>query len=216
MVLVCRGLGDESQKRKTYLTSLYDFILRCNKESSYLTEQQDRIRKTDWSDLIRDVTGLRCDCDRLKSNGILTHETEVKKLRDEAEGLVDKKHPGSKAIKDHNAELQKQWHQFLNLCSCQEAHLDNVDIYKKFQLESETVSESIKRINSTMEQSVLSNMSNSQILLQLEGEERAVQRNERRLIELKELCDKVPPLQQRRAQYGNCSVVALCDWKTDK
>ncbi|XP_047671620.1 envoplakin-like [Tachysurus fulvidraco] len=209
-------LIDESQKRKTNLSSLYDFILRCNKQSSYLTEQQDRIRKTDWSDLIRDVTGLRSDCDRLKSNGILTHETEVKKLRDEAEGLVNRKHPASKAIKNHNAELQKQWHQFLNLCTCQEAHLDNVDIYKKFQLESETVSESMKRINSTMEPSVLSNMSNSQILLQLEGEERAVQRNERRLIELKELCDKVPPLPQRRAQYGNCSVVALCDWKTDK
>ncbi|XP_058261060.1 envoplakin-like isoform X2 [Hemibagrus wyckioides] len=209
-------LFDESVKRMNYLSSLYDYILHCNKEISYLSEQQDRIRKTDWSDLIRDVIGLRADSDRLKSNGIPTHETEMTKLLHEAEGLMDRNHPGTKAIKKYNAELKKQWQQFCNLCSCQEAHLDNVDIYKKFQLDAETVSESIKRINSTMEPSLLSNMSNSQILMQLEGEDRAVQRNERRLTELRELCNKVPPLPLRRAQYGNFSVVALCDWNTDK
>ncbi|KAK3508595.1 hypothetical protein QTP70_034261, partial [Hemibagrus guttatus] len=208
--------GDESVKRKNYLSSLYDYILHCNKEISYLNEQQDRIRKTDWSDLIRDVVGLRVYSDRLKSNAIPTHENEMIKLRDEAEGLVDRSHPGSKAIKKYNTELQKQWQQFLNLCSCQQTHLDNVDIYKKFQLDAETVSESIKRINVTMDPSLLSNMSNSQILMQLEGEERAVQRNERRLAELRELCYRVPPLPLRRAQYGNFSVEALCDWNTDK
>ncbi|KAF5906033.1 envoplakin-like [Clarias magur] len=209
-------LIEESQRRKGYLSSLYDYILRCNKEVSYLTEQQDRIRKTDWSDLIRDPAGLHVEYERLKSSGILTHEREVTKLHDEADGLVDKKHPGSQAIQKNNANVQKEWQQFLNLCLCQEAHLNNVDIYKKFQLDAETVSESLKRINNTMEPSLLSNMSNSQILMQLEGEERAVQRNERRLAELKEQCSKVPPLPLRRTQFGNFPVVALCDWSTDK
>ncbi|MCI4395277.1 hypothetical protein PGIGA_G00178520 [Pangasianodon gigas] len=209
-------LMEDSLRRKSYLSSLYDYILRCNKEISYLTEQQDHIRKTDWSDLIRDAAGLRSESERLKNNGILTHKSEVLKLQDEAEDLVNTNHPGSQAIKKHNAEVQKEWQRFLNLSNCQETHLNNVEIYKKFQLDAETVSESLKRINSTMEPSLLSNMSNSQILMQLEGEERAVQRNERRLAELKELCTKVPPLPLRRAQYGNFPVVAVCDWKTDK
>ncbi|XP_017337059.1 envoplakin [Ictalurus punctatus] len=209
-------LMEDSMRRKTYLSSLYDYILRCNKEISYLTEQQDRIRKNDWSDLIRDPAGLRADSERLKTNGILTHEAEVVKLKDEADSLVNTNHPGSQAIKKHNVEVQKEWNRFLKLYACQEIHLNNVEIYKKFQLDAETVSESLKRINSTMEPSLLSNMSNSQILMQLEGEERAVQRNERRLTELKEICTKVPPLPQRRAQYGKFPVVTLCDWNTDK
>ncbi|KAI5087428.1 envoplakin [Silurus meridionalis] len=209
-------LMEDSLKRKNNLSSLYDYILRCNKEVSYFTEQQDRIRKNDWSDLIRDSAGLRSDSERLKSNGILTHETEVTKLKKEAESLVDANHPGSNVIKKHNTEVQKEWKRFLNLYACQETHLDNVEVYKKFQLDAETVSESLKRINSTMEPSLLSNMSNSQILIQLEGEERAVQRNERRLVELRDMCTKVPPLPLRRAQNGKHPVVALCDWKTDK
>ncbi|KAF4080751.1 hypothetical protein AMELA_G00174870 [Ameiurus melas] len=209
-------LMEDSMRHKTYLSSLYDYILRCNKKVSYLTEQQDRIRKNDWSDLIRDPAGLRADYERLKSNGILTHETEVNKLQDEADDLVYTNHPGSQAIKKHNAEVQREWKRFLKLCACQEIHLNNVELYKKFQLDAETVSESLKRINSTMEPSLVSKMSNSQILMQLEGEERAVQRNERRLTELKEICTKVPPLRQRRAQYGKFPVVALCDWNTDK
>ncbi|TSX99860.1 Envoplakin [Bagarius yarrelli] len=158
-----------SARRKKHLSSLYDYILRCDKEVSYLTEQQDRIRKTDWSDLIRDVTGLRSDSDKLKSNGILSHENEVIQLQNEGAELLNESHPGSQAIMKHKAEVQREWQRFLNLCSCQATHLDNVDIYRKFQLDSETISESIKRINSTMEPSLLSKMSNSQILMQLEA-----------------------------------------------
>uniref|UniRef100_A0A3B4CHT7 Desmoplakin SH3 domain-containing protein n=1 Tax=Pygocentrus nattereri TaxID=42514 RepID=A0A3B4CHT7_PYGNA len=59
-------------------------------------------------------------------------------------------------------------------------------------------------------------MSNPQILMQLEGEERAVQRNERRLADLREFCSGIAPLPLRRTPSIRCPVVALCDWSTDK
>lgn len=57
------ALQEASLDRKRYLSSLYDYILCCNKEVSYLTEQQDHIRKADWSDLIRDLVGLRANAE---------------------------------------------------------------------------------------------------------------------------------------------------------
>lgn len=78
-----RSLQEESLRRKNYLSSLYDYIWRCNREVSYLTEQQERIRKTDWSDLIRDSAGLRSDYDvssqgtntsRLSARFCIAHE----------------------------------------------------------------------------------------------------------------------------------------------
>ncbi|XP_066531921.1 envoplakin [Hoplias malabaricus] len=209
-------LLEDSLSRKTHLTTLYGYIQRCNKEMSYLSDLLERNRKRDWSDRIIDPTGVRKEFERFKDNGLVSHEHEVRKLQDEADSLVNKKHPGSAAIMNHNTALQKEWKNFLSLCMCQEAHLDNVDQYKKYQLDTETISESLKRINSTMEPSLLATMSNPQILMQLEVEERAVQRNERRLAELKEFCSGIAPLPLRRTPSVRCPVVALCDWKTEK
>ncbi|XP_072531240.1 envoplakin [Salminus brasiliensis] len=209
-------LLEDSLSRKRHLSSLYDYIQRCNKELHYLKDQHDRIRKRDWSDRIMDSTGVRMEYERFKNNGLLTHETEVHNLQSEANGLVSTKHPGSYAITDHNAAVQKEWKHFLSLCVCQEAHLNNVEDYKKYQLDAETISESLKRINSTMEPSLLSKMSNPQILMQLEGEERAVQRNERRLADLRQFCNRVAPLPLRRSTTTKLPVEALCDWSTDK
>lgn len=47
-------------RRKANLSSLYDYILRCNKEIGFLNEQELRIRKTDWSDLMRE-SGVRSE-----------------------------------------------------------------------------------------------------------------------------------------------------------
>ncbi|KAL7826628.1 hypothetical protein AOLI_G00318370 [Acnodon oligacanthus] len=210
------NLLEESLSRKRYLSSLYDYLQRCNKELHYLCDQQEHIRKRDWSDRILDATGIRAEYERFKKNGLLNHETEIRRLQDEADGLTATKHPGSSAIMDHNAVVQKEWQHFLSLCICQEAHLNNVEDYKKYQLDAETISESLKRINSTMEPSLLAKMSNPQILIQLEGEERAVQRNERRLAELREFCSGIAPLPLRRTPSIRCPVVALCDWSTDK
>uniref|UniRef100_A0A8B9HHT6 Envoplakin b n=1 Tax=Astyanax mexicanus TaxID=7994 RepID=A0A8B9HHT6_ASTMX len=209
-------LLEDSLRRKRDLASLYDYLQLCNKELQYLSDQQERMRKRDWSDRIMDATGVRMEYERFKNNGLLNHETEVHKLQDEADGLISAKHPGSYTITDHNAAVQKKWEQFLSLLICQEAHLNNVEDYKKYQLDAETISESLKRINSTMEPSLLSKMSNPQILMQLEGEERAVQRNERRLADLREFCTKVVPLPLRRSTTTRLPVVALCDWSADK
>lgn len=50
-----------------------------------------------------------------------------------------------------------------------------------------------------------------------QGEERAVQRNEQRLADLKELSNTIAPLHLRRIHPAKpAAVVALCDWTTDK
>lgn len=36
---------------------------------------------------------------KFKKNGLLAHESEINKLQDEGDRLVEKKHPGSSAIK---------------------------------------------------------------------------------------------------------------------
>ncbi|XP_062842766.1 envoplakin-like [Trichomycterus rosablanca] len=207
-------LVEESVRRKANLSSLYDYLLRCNKEINFFIEQQTRIRKTDWSDLMRE-SGVRSEYERFKSNSLPTHESEVGKLQEEADTLINTNHPGYDSISKHNDKVKREWNHFLNLCHCQETHLNNVELYKKYQLDTEMISESLKRVNSTMEPSLLSNMSNSQILTQLEAEERAVQRNERRLADLKEFCDRIAPLPQRRAQYYRGPVTALCEWSED-
>lgn len=78
------ALQGDSLSRKKNLSSLYDFILRCNKEISYLTEQEDRIHKIDWSDLIRDPAGLRSDYEvktpRMKSLNLLKEQLGQKNM----------------------------------------------------------------------------------------------------------------------------------------
>lgn len=50
-----------------------------------------------------------------------------------------------------------------------------------------------------------------------QGEERAVERNEQRLADLKELSTTIAPLPLRRTHPTKpATVVALCDWTTGK
>ncbi|XP_030646457.1 envoplakin [Chanos chanos] len=210
-------LLESSQLRSKSLSSLYDLMQGCSKELAYLKEQQNKILSRDWSDRMVDPPGVRMEYERFKNNGLLQHEGEVNKLQDDAERLLEKNHPATAVIQAHQDALQNEWQCFLNLLICQDTHLDNVEDYKKYLLDAETFSESVKRINSTMDPTVLQRMSSPEILLQLESEERAIERNQQRLADLRELCSTFAPLPLRRTRPSkSTSVIALCDWKTDK
>uniref|UniRef100_A0A8C1B6Y7 SH3 domain-containing protein n=1 Tax=Cyprinus carpio carpio TaxID=630221 RepID=A0A8C1B6Y7_CYPCA len=213
----CADLLEASEQRRQHLASLYEFMHSCSKELLYLSEQQHKIISTDWSERMIDSAGVRMDYERFKNNGLLSHEKEVSKLQEDASVLIEEKHPGSSAVKSYSADVSREWQRFLNLCLCQDTHLDNVEAYKKYQLDLETFTESLKRIKSTTEPSVLNNMSNPEILLTLEGEERSIMRNEQRLADLRELCTNIAPLHLRRSKTDKpISAIALCDWSTEK
>ncbi|XP_076121399.1 envoplakin [Alosa pseudoharengus] len=211
------NLLESSLDRRNNLASLYDYMSSCNKELAFLDDQNDKIATRDWSDRMVDAPSVRMEYERFKNSGLLTHESEVNKLQEERDHLVATDHPASTIIKSLNDKVQRKWKDFLNLCICQETHLDNVEDYKRYQLDMETFSESLKRINSTLDSKLLGNMSTLEKQMHVEGEERAVERNEQRLADLKELSTTIAPLHLRRLRPTKpVNVVALCDWTTDK
>ncbi|KAG7216188.1 hypothetical protein INR49_029037 [Caranx melampygus] len=206
-----------SQCRHNHLASLYDYIQSCNKELVYLSGQQDRIIQRDWSDRMIDPPGVRTEYEKFKTNGLVSHEREVNQLKGEGDRLTEKNHPGASAIKMHRDAVQAEWQAFLNLCLAQEKHLDNIDNYRKFQLDAETLSESLDRLNNNLDAGSLGSKSNSEILLALEGDEPAMKRNDQRLASLKELSSSVVPLKLRRTHpTKHTTAVALCDWNDDE
>ncbi|XP_031726665.1 envoplakin-like [Anarrhichthys ocellatus] len=206
-------LHESSQLRRNNLASLYEYVQSCTKELSYLSGQQERILQRDWSDRMGDPRGVRMEYEKFKTTGLLAHETEINKLQEEGDRIVAKKHPGNSTIKAHRDAVQAEWQSFLNLCLAQETHLDNIEDYRKFQLDAETLSESLERINSVMDPKSLGNKSNPQVLMALEGDEPAVKRNEQRLADLRQLSSRILPLKSRRMKPTKATtVVALCDW----
>lgn len=206
-------LYETSQRRRSHLASLYEYMQGCSKELVYLSGQQDRLLQRDWSDRMVDPAGVRMEYEKFKTNGLLAHEREVNQLQEKGDRLVEMKHPGSSTIKAHRDTVQAEWQAFLNLCLSQEEHLDNIDTYKKFQLDADQLSDSLERLNSTMDPRSVANKSNPEVLLTLEGDEPAVKRNELRLAALRELSGKVVPLKLRRIQPTKpTTAVSLCDW----
>eukprot|EP00063_Salmo_salar_P074208 XP_014049043.1 PREDICTED: envoplakin-like [Salmo salar] len=206
-------LLEASLWRHRYLASLYDYMQGCSKELVYLSEYQERILRKDWSDRMLDPPGVRMEYEKFKNNTLLTHESETNQLQMDGDRLVEMKHPASSTIRAHSDALQNEWQSFLNLCICQEVHLDNIDNYRKYQLDVETLSESMKRLNSNLDPKSLNNKNNPEILLQLEGDERAIERNEQRLIALREFSSTVAPLKLRRLRPTKPTpVVSLCEW----
>ncbi|XP_070837780.1 envoplakin [Chaetodon trifascialis] len=208
---------ESSQRRRSHLASLYEYMQSCTKELVYLSGQQERILQRDWSDRMVDPSGIRMEYEKFKNNGLLAHEREINQLQVEGDRLVATKHPGNTAIMAHRDAVQSEWQAFLNLCLAQETHLENNEDYKKFQLDAETLAESLERLTSTLDPKSLANKSNPEALLALEGEEPAVKRNEQRLAALKELSRNVVPLKLRRIQPTKpTTALALCDWETVK
>ncbi|XP_061702969.1 envoplakin [Syngnathoides biaculeatus] len=209
-------LLESSGKRRKHLASLYEYLQSCGKELDYLSQQQERILQRDWSDRMVDPASVRMEYEKFKSNGLLSHEGEVNQLLEEGDRLSDLNHPGNAAIMAHKDAVQSGWQAFLNLCLAQEVHLDNIEDYRKFQLDAETLSESLDRLTSNLDPKLMAGKSNSEALLELQGDEPAVKRNERRLVVLRELGRNVAPLKRRRSNPGQpTKVVALCDWEDE-
>ncbi|TSK62590.1 Envoplakin [Bagarius yarrelli] len=208
---------DNSKWRQHYLNSLYEYMHSCNKEVGYLRDEQAKILQQDWSDRMVDPSDVRRRYENFKNNSLLSHESEVNKLQDDGDRLIELKHPAAKTIQAHRDTLRNEWQKFLNLCICQEAHLDNVEEYKKYQMDSETLSESLSSLNSTLDPKTLSTKSNTEVQLQLEAEERPLQRCEQLLADLRKRSTTIAPLKLRRtAPTRPTTVESLCDWSTSK
>ncbi|XP_062402338.1 envoplakin a [Sardina pilchardus] len=211
------NLLDNSKWRRHYLSSLYDYMHGCKKEKKYLGEELDKILNQDWSDRMVDPPDVRREYENFKNNSLLSHEAEVNRLQDDGDRLVELKHPASSIVEAERDELRNKWQEFLNLCICQEVHLENVEEYKKYQLDADTLSESLTRLGSTLDPKALSGKTNPEILLQLQAEERAVQRGEQKLADLRKRSTSIAPLKLRRSNPSRSKAIeALCDWSTPK
>nr|XP_061829860.1 envoplakin-like [Nerophis lumbriciformis] len=207
-------LLENSRRRRKHLASLYEYMQSCGKELDYLSQQQDRILHRDWSDRMLDPQTVRMEYEKFKTNGLLSHEREVNQLLEEGDRLAVSDHPGSATVQAHRDAVQSRWQSFLNLCLAQEIHLDNVEDYKKFQLDAETLSESVDRLTNNLDPKFLTGKSNSEVLLDIQGDEPALKRNEQRLAALREISRNVVPLKLRRSQLTKpAKAVALCDWE---
>uniref|UniRef100_A0A8C3B2J8 Envoplakin a n=1 Tax=Cyclopterus lumpus TaxID=8103 RepID=A0A8C3B2J8_CYCLU len=210
------NLLDNSKWRRHYLNSLYEYMHGCNKELVFLGEEQDKIKKQDWSDRMVDPPDVRRQYENFKNNSLLSHENEVNKLQDEGERLIGLKHPASDTIQAQRDAVRNEWQKFLNLCICQETHLDSVEEFKKYQMETEQLSETLSKLNKSMDPNSMSKNSTS-TMMQLEAEEKTVQNSEQQLADLRRRSTTIAPLKLRRSNPNrSVTVEALCDWETDK
>ncbi|XP_030638711.1 envoplakin a [Chanos chanos] len=211
------NLLDNSKWRHHYLSSLYDYMQGCKKEMGFLKEEQDKILQQDWSDRMVDPPDVRRQYENFKNNSLLSHEGEVNKLQDDGDRLIELKHPASSIVETQRDDLRNEWQKFLNLCICQETHLDNVEEFKKYQFDVDTLSESLTKLSSTVDPKTLSKMSNTETLLRLEAEEKTVQQNEQLLADLRKRSTSIAPLKLRRTAPTRATTIeSLCDWTTPK
>lgn len=54
-------LQESSERRRSHLASLYEYLQSCSKELVYLSGQQERILQRDWSDRMVDPSGVRME-----------------------------------------------------------------------------------------------------------------------------------------------------------
>ncbi|XP_068177424.1 envoplakin a [Antennarius striatus] len=211
------NLLENSKWRRHYLNSLYEYMQSCNRELTFLGEEQNKIKKQDWSDQMVDPPDVRRQYENFKNNSLLLHETEVNKVQEEGDRLVDIKHPASETIQAQRDTVRNEWQKFLNLCICQETHLDNVEEYKKYQMDSDQLSATLTQLNKSMDPTAISKMSNSETMLQLEADEKTVQNCEQQLADLRRRSTSIAPLKLRRINSSRPVIVeSLCDWETDK
>ncbi|XP_015254606.1 PREDICTED: envoplakin-like [Cyprinodon variegatus] len=211
------NLLDNSKWRRHYLNSLYEYMQGCMKELNFFKEEQDKITKQDWSDHMVDPPHLRRQYENFKNDGLLIHESEVIRLQDEGNRLIELNHPASEIIQTHSEAVRNEWQKFLNLCICQETHLDNVDEFKKFKTDTEQLSETLTQLRRTLDPKSVSKNSQSRTLLQLEGEEAIVQDCEEQLSDLKIRSSTISPLKLRRISSTKpLTVESVCDWETDQ
>ncbi|KFU94130.1 Envoplakin, partial [Chaetura pelagica] len=220
--LHCRDVADLKSQYKDLLKSsiwrgqslgsLYHHLQGCTKELGYLTEQQTRILKRDWSDQMLDVQSVRREYE------LLSQEELVNNLQDDGDRMIELKHPAVKPIQAHQEALKNEWQNFLNLCICQESQLKSVESYKKFQDDAEAVSHSLKKMNSDLDTKYSKFNKDSpgvvsDLLLQLENEEKVVKQAEKSIADLKRRSKEISPLKLRRLRPPQpLTLDTLCDW----
>ncbi|XP_077462150.1 envoplakin a [Stigmatopora argus] len=208
---------ETSKWRGHYLNSLYEYMQGCNKELNFLGEEQDKIKKQDWSDRMADPPDVRRQYENFKNNSLLSHESEVNKLQDEGDRLIELKHPATATIQAQRDIVRNEWQKFLHLCICQETHLDNLEQYKKYQMDSDQLSETLGKLNRSLDPNVSAKKSNSEMLLQLETEEKAMQDSEQLLADLRRRSTTIAPLKQRRSPPNQTvTLESLCDWDSNR
>ncbi|XP_059720359.1 envoplakin-like isoform X1 [Haemorhous mexicanus] len=200
------------------LGSLYHHLQGCTKELGYLTEQQTKILKQDWSDQMMDVQSVRREYEDFKSNELLNQEEFVNHLQDDGDRMIELKHPAIKPIQAHQEALKNEWQNFLNLCICQESQLKSVESYKKFQDDAEAVSRSLKKMSSDLDTKYSKFNKDSpgvvsDLLLQLENEEKVLKQAEKSITDLKRRSKEISPLKLRRTRPSQpLTLDTLCDW----
>ncbi|XP_053308872.1 envoplakin [Spea bombifrons] len=213
-----RELQEDSTWRGRHLGSLYNHLNGCTKELAYLSDEQNKILKQDWSDQIPDVVGTRRQYERFKSEDLLPQEEKVNDLLDDGDRLVELKHPASNSIQAHNDALKGEWQNFLNLCICQETHLKNAEDYKKFQEGADSVSQTFKNFNQNLDSKYSQTKSVSpgalsELQLQLEKDEKQLIQAEKNLADLTQRSSDIVPIKQRRMKAREpVTVDTICDW----
>ncbi|XP_062830054.1 envoplakin [Anolis carolinensis] len=200
------------------LGSLYTHLQGCTKELGYLTEQQNKILKQDWSDQVIDPQMLRREYEDFKNNELLNQEEYVNTLQDDGERMIELKHPAVSPIQAHQEALKSEWQNFLNLCICQEHHLKNIENYRKFHDDADAVSQSLNKLNSDLD-TKYSRFSKdspglmSDLILQLENDEKTVKHAEKSIAELKRRSKEISPLNLRRVHPSqSVTLDTICDW----
>uniref|UniRef100_A0A8D2LLQ9 SH3 domain-containing protein n=1 Tax=Varanus komodoensis TaxID=61221 RepID=A0A8D2LLQ9_VARKO len=200
------------------LGSLYTHLQGCTKELGYLAEQQNKISKQDWSDQMIDPQSVRREYEDFKNNDLLNQEEYVNTLQDDGDRMIELKHPAVSPIQAHQEALKNEWQNFLNLCICQENHLKNIENYKKFYDDVETVNQSLNKLNHDLDTkySKINKDSSgvvSELNLQLEKDEKTVKQAERTIAELKRRSKEISPLKLRRVCPPQpITIDAICDW----
>ncbi|XP_015254605.1 PREDICTED: envoplakin-like [Cyprinodon variegatus] len=159
---------EKSKLRRQHLNSLYDYTQGCDKELQFLSEEQDKIKKQDWSDHMVDPPDVRRQYEHFKNNSLLAHESKVNDLQDDCERLLELKHPASNTIEAQRDAVRNEWQKFLNLCICKETHLDNMEEYTKYQMDCDQLSETLSQLSSSVDPKSVSKKSNAETLMQLQ------------------------------------------------
>uniref|UniRef100_A0A3Q2D307 Envoplakin a n=1 Tax=Cyprinodon variegatus TaxID=28743 RepID=A0A3Q2D307_CYPVA len=160
---------EKSKLRRQHLNSLYDYTQGCDKELQFLSEEQDKIKKQDWSDHMVDPPDVRRQYEHFKNNSLLAHESKVNDLQDDCERLLELKHPASNTIEAQRDAVRNEWQKFLNLCICKETHLDNMEEYTKYQMDCDQLSETLSQLSSSVDPKSVSKKSNAETLMQLQA-----------------------------------------------
>ncbi|XP_056405411.1 envoplakin isoform X3 [Hyla sarda] len=132
--------------------------------------------------------------------------------------MIELKHPAASCIQAHDEALKGEWQNFLNLCICQENHLKNAEDYKKFHDDADSVAENLNTVKRNLDTKY--SQPNTQVpgaisdlLLQLEKEDKQLAQAEKTLSELNQRAPEIVPIKQRRMRPQQpLKLDTICDW----